>query len=385
MVRRLILLACLVPWLASCASGPPAPTLVPAEAASGEELIPGVSESAAIPLTGKWRAQKIDAFSDELAAPEFDDSSWVQVSAPAPWAEQGFGDLQGTPSIVVYRTRVDVPRAWEGKAIGLTAWFNPFNGRVFVNGTPVEPVRKPFAAYADVSKLLRYGESNTITVTTMYEGYSEFAQGGPPRIGLIDQIAVTAIQREDVEIAGNQATFIHPTQEGTYPVVVFNVTGSHFRAEREPWFDMGDELAREGITSLALALDEQNVESIQAAVEYLRQSAFVDPQRIILLGGGQGAPTMIEFALQDPTVAGLILISAPPLQGLSELGSRPVVFIASQEEQRGLILKQAQESAARTENVKVIALPGEGGGTFLFSTVWSQIRQTLLDFVQAVK
>ena len=385
MVSRLILLACLVISLASCASGPPAPTLVPVEAASGEELIPGVSESAAIPLTGKWRAQEVETFNDQLAAPEFDDSSWVEVTAPASWTEQGFGDLQGTPSIVVYRTKVDVPRAWEGEAVGLSAWFNPFNGRVFVNGTPVEPLRKPFAAYADVSELLRYGEGNTITVTTMYEGYSEFTQGGPPRIGLIDQIAVTAVQREEVEIAGNQATFIHPTLEGSYPVVVFNATGSHFRAEREPWFDMGDELAREGIASLALALDEQNLESVQAALAYLRQSAFVDPRRIILLGGGQGAPTMVEVALNDPTVAGLILISAPPLQDLDQLGARPALLIAGQEEQRGLILKQAEESATGAQNAEVTALPGEGGGTFLFSTVWSQIRQVLLDFVQASK
>jgi hypothetical protein len=280
---------------------------------------------------------------------------------------------------------VDVPRAWQGESVGLSAWFNPFNGRVLVNGTPVEPARKPFAAYADVSELLRYGESNTITVTTLYEGYSEFGLGGPPRIGLIDQLAVTAIEHEEVEIAGYQATFIHPTGEGTYPVIVFNATGSHFRAEREPWFDMGDELARQGIASLALALEDQNVESVHAAIEYVRQSAFVNPEQIFLLGGGQGAPTMLEAARNDPAIAGLILISAPPLQGLHELGARSVLLIAGQEEQRGLILKQAQESAEGVENAEVIALPGEGGGTFLFSTVWSQVRQALLDFVQAAK
>jgi predicted esterase len=382
---RLILLASLVMLLASCGAGLPAPTLVPVQAASGQELIAGVSESAAISLAGLWRAQKVDVFSNELAAAEFDDSSWLEVTAPASWTEQGFEELDGTPSIVVYRNQVEVPRAWQGEAVGLSTWFNPINGRVFVNGTPVEPVRKPFAAYTDVSELLRYGESNTITVTTMYEGYSEFAQGGPPRIGLIDQIAVTAIQREDVEIAGNQATFIHPTQEGAYPVVVFNATGSHFRAEREPWFDMGDELAREGIASLALALDEQNVESVDVAIEYLRQSAFVDPQRIILLGGGQGAPTMLEAAFSNPTLAGLIFISPPRLQGLNELGSRPVLLIAGQEEQRGLILQQAQESATGAANAEVIALPSEGGGTFLFTTLWSQVRRALLDFVQATK
>jgi hypothetical protein len=385
MSSRLTLLACLVMLVASCSTGAPAPTLMPVQASPGQELIPGVSESAAISLAGTWRAQKVDSFRDELAAPEFDDSNWIEVTAPASWTEQGFGDLEGTPSIVVYRTRVDVPRAWESKAVGLSAWFNPFNGRVFVNGMPVEPARKPFAAYADVSELLQYGQGNTITVTTMYEGYSEFAQAGLPRIGLVDQIAVTATEHEEVKIGGYQATFIHPTQAGRYSVVVFNVTGSHFRAEREPWFDMGDEIARQGIASLALALDEQSVESVQAAVEYLRQSPFVDPQRIILLGGGQGAPTMLEVARNDPAIVGLILLSPPPLQGLNELGARPVLLIAGQHEQRGLILKQAEQSAAGAEHAEVIALPGEGGGTFLFPTVWSQVRQVLLDFVQAAK
>jgi predicted esterase len=371
--------------LTSCASGPLAPTLVPVQASFGQELLPGVSESAAISLAGKWRAQKVDAFNDQLVAPDFDDSKWTEVNVPDSWAKQGFGDLEGTPKMVVYRTKVDVPRSWKGQAVGISAWFNPFNGRVFVNGTPVEPTRKPFAAYADISSLLKYGQGNTIAVTTMYEGYSEFAQAGQPRIGLIDQIPVTAMGHEEIEIAGNKATYIHPNQTDAYPVIVFNSTGSHFMAEREPWYDMGDELARQGISSLALALGDQQVESVQAAVEYLRQSEFVDPQRIFLLGGGQGAPTMLEAARKDPAIAGLIVLSAPPLKDLGQLGSRPVLLVASQGEQHGLILEQAQQSAAGVTKAKVVVLPGEGGGTFVFSTVWSQIRQVLMDFVKPAK
>ncbi len=386
---RLIKFACLVcllsTLLTSCATGAPAPTFVPVQAAAGQELIPGVSKSAAISLSGKWHAQKVSAFSDELVAPDIDDSAWAEVTAPAAWSEQGFGELEGTPGMVVYRTEVDIPRAWKDKAVGISAWFNPFNGRVFVNGTAEEPVRKPFEAYADVSELLKYGESNTIAVTTMYEGYSEFTESGGPRIGLIDQIAVTAIQHEETEIAGNKATFIHPKTEGTYPVIVFNFTGSHFMAEREAWYDMGDDLARAGIASLALALGNQRVEDIQVALADLRKSALVDEQKIFLLGGGQGAQTMFDAALQDPAIAGLILISAPPVKNLNQLDARPVLFIASQGEQHGLILEQAQESVKGVPNTKVIALPGEGSGTFIFTSVWSQVRQVLIDFVQAAK
>ncbi len=385
LIRFFGLVGLLSSLLASCAGGAPAPTLAPVEAGSGQELIPGVSESAAISLAGKWRAQKADAFSDELVAPDFDDSAWSEVDVPSSWSEQGFGDLEGTPTMVVYRTKVAVPRSWQEKAVGISAWLNPFNGRVFVNGTTVEPVRKPFAAYADVSKLLKYGESNTIAVTTMYAGYSEFSQGDPPRLGLIDQIAVTAIQHEEVDVAGNKATFIHPKQEGDYPVIVFNFTGSHFMAEREAWYDLGDDLARTGIASLALALGDQKVESVQAALEYLRQTGLVDEQKIFLLGGGQGAPTMLDVALQDPMIAGLILISAPPVKNLEQLDSRPMLFIASQGEQHGLILEQAQQSAAGITNAQVVTLPGESSGTFIFSTVWSKVRRALIGFVQAPK
>src|SRR5690242_13407107 len=102
---RLIRFACLAcwlsTWLSSCASGAPAPTLVPVEAAASQALFPGVSESAAISLAGKWRAKNVEAFSDQLVAPAFDDSTWTEVNAPAPWGEQGFGDLEGTPAIVV--------------------------------------------------------------------------------------------------------------------------------------------------------------------------------------------------------------------------------------------------------------------------------------------
>ena len=379
------LISLLATLVTSCAPGLAVPTLLPVQAGSGQELLPGVSESAPISLTGKWRAQRVEAFSDELVAPDFDDSAWTEVTAPAPWGEQGFSDIEGTPNIVVYRKKVDVPRAWKGKGVGISAWFNPFNGRVFVNGTPVEPVRKPFAAYADVSKLLEYGESNTIAVTTMYEGYSEFTEGGAPRLGLIDRIAVTAVLHEEIEIAGNKATFIHPKHQENYPVIIFNFTGSHFMAEREAWYDLGDDLARSGIASLALALDDQKVENIQAALEYLNQTGLVDEQKIFLLGGGQGAPTMLDASLQDPAVAGLILISAPPVNNLDELNARPVLFIASQAEQHGLILEQAQQSAVGVTNAKVVALPGEGSGTFIFTTVWSQVRQALMDFVQVAK
>jgi predicted esterase len=368
--------------LAACSSGPAAPTLIPVQPSAGQEAIVGVSESAAIVMAGKWRAQKIDAFKDEIASPEFDDSSWTEFDAPGTWSSQGFGDLEGQPVIVAYRTKVDVPSSWKGKKVGISAWFNPFNGRVFVNGTAVDPTRKPFAAYADVSDLLQYGKSNTITVTTLYEGYAEFGQGGSPRLGLVDQIAVSAVQREEIKVADFDATFIHPVQAGSYPAVVFNATGSHGMAEREAWYDLGEELARQGIVSLALALPQQKAESIQAAIDYLRQSGMVDSQKIYLFGVDQAAPVMLDAAIANPQIAGLIALSPPQLKNADKLGNRNLLVMVSEKDQSGRLLVWAKESAAAVAGAQVVTLPGDGHGTFVFSTLWSSVRTALLDFIQ---
>lgn len=367
--------------LAACNSGPAAPTLIPVQPAAGQEAVAGVSESAAVPLTGKWRAKKVDAFKEEMAGAEYDDSTWTEVVVPAAWSSQGFGDFEGQPVIIAYRTRVDVPAGWKGKAVGISAWFNPFNGRMFVNGTAVDPVRKPFAAYADVSQLLQYGKTNTITVTTMYEGYSEFSQGGSPRLGLIDQIAVTAIKREDTKVGDFDATFIYPVQAGSYPAIVFNATGSHGMAEREAWYDLGDELARQGIVSLALALPQQKVESVQAAVDFLRQSGMVDVQKIYLFGVDQAAPVMLDAAVKDPQIAGLVALSPPQLKGMDKFGDRKLLLLVSEKDQSGRLLTWAQESAAAVPGSQLIPLPGDGHGTFVFSTLWSDVRQALLEFI----
>jgi uncharacterized lipoprotein YajG len=74
LLSRLIPGLFILALLAACNSGPAAPTLVPVQPAAGQDAIAGVSESAAISLVGKWRAQQVAVFKDERA-PEFDDSS----------------------------------------------------------------------------------------------------------------------------------------------------------------------------------------------------------------------------------------------------------------------------------------------------------------------
>ena len=101
---------------------PPPPTATPPPALPNQIEIPDVVEEGGVPLVGQWRYQVVPEFTPEVAAPEFDDSGWVTVQAPAPWPDQGMGDRVGAGDVVVYRRQVDVPAEWAGQPIGISAW-----------------------------------------------------------------------------------------------------------------------------------------------------------------------------------------------------------------------------------------------------------------------
>ncbi len=102
------------------AAAPPPTALTVAE---GQETITDVSLTDAIELTGLWRFRQVEMFSEEMTTPDYDDSTWDQVRAPAPWSEQGLEDRVGKAKVVIYRRQVQVPADWEGKPIGISAWF----------------------------------------------------------------------------------------------------------------------------------------------------------------------------------------------------------------------------------------------------------------------
>ena len=147
-------------------------------------------------------------------------------------------------------------------------------------------------------------------------------------------------------------------------------------------FELGEELARQGIVSLALALPQQKVESVQAAVDFLRQSGMVDVQKIYLFGVDQAAPVMLDAAVKDPQIAGLVALSPPQLKGMDKFGDRKLLLLVSEKDQSGRLLTWAQESAAAVPGSQLIPLPGDGHGTFVFSTLWSDVRQALLGRLQ---
>ena len=361
-------------------------TQTPISLAPGEEAIRDVSLVEATSLEGKWRFQQVERFDPLMTQPEYDDNQWAEVDAPAPWAEQGLGDLVATGAVVVYRFQVKVPGEWQGQEIGISAWFNPYYGGVYVNGKAVEPLRKPFAPYAEVSGLLKFGEVNTIVVTTQYDGYLQFTDSGPLRIGPLVERPMKKIVHEDIKITAKdgeiEATLIRPEKGEGFAGLVLDATGSHGLAERDPWFDLADDLARQGIVSLVLVLSQQAPEGVLAGVEHLRSLGKVNPQKIAVFGVDQATQSVVAAAVADPGIAGVILLSPAPAESVAELGSRPVLLMASQDDRRGMALKQAQEIADQSSGpATLVTLPGDGRGTFTFTTVWNQVRSGLLEWL----
>jgi dienelactone hydrolase len=370
-----------LPQLSPTPSEPPLPTLAP-----GQEAILDVSLEDAISLAGQWRYSKVDLFNPEMTLPEYDDSAWDETYAPASWEEQGMGEWIGSGTVVIYRRRIEIPESWKNAKIGISAWFNPFGSSVFVNGVRAEPERKPFAPYADVSEILLYGQSNTLAVTVMDDGYLEFAEAGAPRIGRLEMRSVTQILHEDHAIHTEEgeaaATLIRPAERKNLPAMVLVATGSHGLAEREPWFDLADDFARQGYASLVLALPIQKADGVLAGVEYLRSIPEVDPQKVIVFGVDQAAPAVVGAAIQDPSIRGVILLSAMIVEEIGQLENCPVLFLASEGDRRGYVLEQAKTMAQQVKGpTQVIALPGEGHGTFLFSNVWNPLRKALLEWL----
>lgn len=350
-------------------------------------MILDVSLENFIDLTGKWRFSQMKAFNDSVTLPGFDDSQWAEVNAPASWDAQGLADQIGKGTVVVYRRQVEVPAEWKGKPVGIHAWFNPFASRVFVNGGQVDPVRKPFAAYADISELLVYGEKNTLTVVTQYDGFLEFTEAGPARIGLLENRPITKVVHDELTIDTPEgkadATLIYPAEKKNLPGLILVATGSHGLGEKLNWYDLADDLARQGYVSLAVALPQQKADGVLAAVKFLREQPMVNPARMLLFGVDQSSEASVQAIEQDASIISLILLSPPQvIDEVAMIANQPLLLIASQGDRNGLILDQVKEMAKTVGHAQVVSLPGEGHGTFIITNTWNALRQAVLDWLK---
>lgn len=374
-------------FLAACA--PARATLpTPEPVAAGMEGIPDPSLSASIDLTGEWKFQKVAQWDDGLTKPGYDDQGWSTTQAPAGWADQGLADQVGQGTVVVYRKTVDIPANWKGLPVGISAWFNPYASRVFINGEQVEPARKPAFAYADVSKALKYGATNTVAVAVQYDGYLPFAESGPARVGPIITRPVTKVLQEAVQLdapSGKvKAVFFHPEGKTRLPALVLAATGSHGLGEMDNWTDLAVDLARQGYASLAIDMPNQSAEGVQAAVSYLRASPVANPEKIFLFGVDAAAPAVVLQAGSDAQVAGVVLLSAQAPDGVDKIAGRPLLLMAAKGDRSGFFIDQAQ-SMAKTAGAKaeVVELPGNGHGTFVLQNTWSAVRSSLIKWLTA--
>lgn len=96
-----------------------------------------------------------------------------------------------------------------------------------------------------------------------------------------------------------------------------------------PFRQLADTLGREGIA--VLRMDDRGVGrseagppgatsrdlagDLRAALDFLRTQPEVDPGRIMLLGHSEGAMTVAMVAVEDSSVAGVVLLAAPALPG----------------------------------------------------------------------
>jgi hypothetical protein len=348
-----------------------------------QEEIVDVALDGALLLSGPWRFKEVTMFDPQMAAVAFDDSAWEIAHAPARWEAQGLGHLVGTGAVVVYRRTLDLPVAWAGQPIGVSAWFNPYAAQVFVNGVKVEPLRIPFAPYADITELVTPGEPATIAVVTLYDGVLDYTDAAAARLGPLATRRVTRVTHTEGTFStaeGEAAyTLVRPQSDAALPALALIATGSHGLAEVAAWLDTADDLARASYISMIVALPRQTPAGVEAAIAELAAQPGVDPARIFLFAIDQPAIAALDAASQSPAVSGIILLSPPVLQRLPDLGERPLLLMAAQKDRGGLILGQLQKLAAPLEaHAQVVALPGDGHGTYLLTSVWNAVRDNVL-------
>lgn len=121
-------------------------------------------------------------------SPEYDDSGWRTVDLPhdfqfeQPWHENGSRARGFKPSCKgVYRKAFIADKDWEGKSISLDFGGIMCVGDVYLNGKKIASTDYGYVGFeADMTKALRYGETNVITVyaSTGKEKGSRWYTGG---------------------------------------------------------------------------------------------------------------------------------------------------------------------------------------------------------------
>ncbi len=131
-----------------------------------------------IDLSNNWRFspdEKNIGMSEKWYAVNFDDSQWAMLDAGKRWEDQGYPDLD---SFGWYRKIVNIPADWKGKDIWIKFGAVNDSYELFVNGESVSffgEANITFASkpsFTEISKQLKYGESNFISIKVIDWGNS---------------------------------------------------------------------------------------------------------------------------------------------------------------------------------------------------------------------
>src|SRR6056297_3309983 len=102
---------------------------------------------------------------------------WTTIPVPSNWELQGFGiynyghdwrneKIKLGKEHGLYRHEFDVPRAWKGKTVNIVFDGSMTDTRVKINGKPAGEMHQGafYRFKYDISKLLKYGQSNLLEV-----------------------------------------------------------------------------------------------------------------------------------------------------------------------------------------------------------------------------
>lgn len=179
-----------------------------------------------------------------------------------------------------------------------------------------------------------------------------------------------------------------PNGTGPFPAVVLvHGSGPNDRDEsigpNKPFRDLAWGLASQGIAVLRydkrtlthsdlftpelvakLTLQEETIDDALLAVQLLRQTPGIDPQRVFVLGHSLGAMAAPRIGQQDPTLAGLILL-AGPTRPLEDVALDQFVYlynldgVLSEQEKASLEDLQAKVARAKDPNLSDSVSPSD--------------------------
>lgn len=193
-----------------------------------------------VDLSGEWRFKAGD--DESYALPQFDDSRWEMLYAPALWDGQGYANYDG---FGWYRKRFFVPKELKGHDLVFEHGGVDDHDWVYINGIKVGEGKGCYIprSYIIPSRLIRFGELNLIAVR-IYDG----AMGGglargPLRVRIVslnDRISV-----EDVSITGEfnkpqmrlRITFVSKDGKLHNPRVSLSVTDYFLRKRFSKTFE----------------------------------------------------------------------------------------------------------------------------------------------------